>query len=353
MNIVQDIKSNIEKTYSVKDHPELYGFSNYIHNLDRREIIKYEESSKDKSYLFIPAANGGSIAALAILICILSGNNVCIRIPRRGLGIEMKSLIDIFLLQEELSKKITILTSDEFQKIIDSGKKNFEKLLAWGSYSTKPIIQDIAKKISVDMIYFGSNSTSCIFDIDLFNQQNKAKKAMLVDSLISDILTFDQNGCTSCKYIYFKSINKLEMSNFLREINKTASNSRHVKTLSLQSKMSVFFQSSINKILTLGEKKFISKDRIWFVNFSQLNSNSNIDFDKLSSGIVGYTLLDDVEIIRKIDFSSIKLITQFCQLPLENLIPDLNKNNIKIKPVGQANSLDFVWDGVDLISLFD
>jgi len=203
------------------------------------------------------------------------------------------------------------------------------------------------------MIYFGSNTTYCIFDIDLFNEQNKSKKAMLIDSLISDILTFDQNGCTSCKYIYFMSSDKMELLNFLREVNKIASNSRHEKTLSLQSKMSVFFQSSIEKILSLGEKSFILKDRIWFINFSQLHSNSRLDFEKLTSGIVGYTLLDNDEIIRNIDFSNIKLITQFCQSPLDNLIKDFNKNKIKIKPIGQANSLDFVWEGVNLASLFD
>ena len=200
-----------------------------------------------------------------------------------------------------------------------------------------------------ELIYFGSNINATIFDIDLYDEMNEPHKNIILDSLIADILTFDQNGCTSSKFILFLTKDHNKVNKFIKVLNHKASRSRFKNTYSLQSKMSIFFQADLNQIAKFSKANFSIEDRIWFVNFKELSNKISPVLDFFKSGIVGYMILENsVESFNFIDLSIFNKISTINKYSTQKWLSSNSILDLNIISLGQSNALDYIWDNKDI-----
>ena len=347
--IIDNIREILKNNFNARENPEIFAFGNYLDYLSRNGLILDSDMIQIKNYIFIPASNGGSIAALVILLSIFSGNTAYLRIPRRGLGDEMQNLIDVFLEVKQIRKSLKIYSANEFEHLITKKNVTFKKIIAWGSNKTKKILISMSNSLKSELIYFGSNINATLFDIDLYHELNGSRQKIILDSLISDILTFDQNGCTSTKFIFFKTRDYKKVNSFIKILNQKAYKSRFQNTFSLQAKMSIFFQADLVHLAEFSRVNFSIEDRIWFVNFQELSKKITPVLDFFKSGIVGYMVLDDnTKNDHLMNLSIFNKISVIDKKSTKKSLTSISVSDLNIINLGQSNALDYIWDNTDI-----
>ena len=356
LSVSEILDKNLKSKFpNLREIPEIIFFINYLRSLEKEKIIDFSQPSiQKKKSLFIPASNGGSISALAILFSLASGIKTVVREPRKGFGIEMNILLDLFKEVELFKERLIIVDASHFKKIINNEKFSF--LLAWGSNSTKPEIEKIAKKTSSSLYFFGSQVSLSIVDIDEMNSLNEAKKRRVIDSYIADILTFDQSGCTNSKFSIFITKNTSGVKNFTNDVNIFAEKSRHEETLSIQEKSGFLIKSYGLSNPSFMKKTFSLSERIWFIKLEKTYEDLFDDLDQIRSGVVIYKIADStpsaVKMLENLpNFGRITFYSsEISYLTKEHEFD--KKLEDKLLNIGYSNSLSFVWDGIDLSSIF-
>jgi len=350
------LEKNLKSEFpNPREIPEIFLFTNYLRSLEKEKIIDFSQLSiKKKKSLFIPASNGGSIAALAILFSLASGIKTIVREPRRGFGVEMNILLDVFKKVELFKERLVIVDSNQFKNIINNEKFSF--LLAWGANKTRLDIEEIAKETFAKLYFFGSQVSLSIIDIDEMKSLNESKRRRIIDSYIADTLTFDQSGCTNSKLSIFIAKKNSSIKNFINNVNIFAEKSRHAETLSIQEKSGYLIKSYGLSNPDFMKKNFSLSDRIWFIKLEKTYADLFDDLDQIRSGVVIYKVTDNtLSAIRMLDkLPNFGRIT-FYSSEVSDLIKDLKfdkKLKDKLLNIGFSNSLNFVWDGVDLSSIF-
>jgi len=338
-----------------RDIPEIFLFISYLKSLEEEGKINFKQkNNKNKKNLFIPASNGGSIAALAILFSLAQGHLTFVREPTNGFGPEMDILLNLFEDVSIFKERLKIINAKKFNDTIKN--KKFSLLLAWGSNKTKKDIEEIAENTSSKLFYFGTQISLSIIDLDELYLFDDSKKRRIIDGYISDILTFDQNGCTNTKFSILISNNKKTTQKFFNQINFFAKKSRFNEAISLQEKLSGLIRSSGLQNPQLMERKFFLSDRIWFIRIKSLYPNLLHDLDNIKSGVVIYKSVNDLKDMLQLlhslpNFGRItSFSSQFSILQKEKKVSEYLSRDIL--NIGFSNSLNYIWDDVDLSSIF-
>jgi len=338
-----------------RDIPEIFLFISYLRSLEEEGKINFKQkNNKNKKNLFIPASNGGSIAALAILFSLSQGHLTFVREPTNGFGPEMDILLNLFEDVSIFKERLKIINAKKFNDTIKN--KKFSLLLAWGSNKTKKDIEEIAENTSSKLFYFGTQISLSIIDLDELYLFDDSKKRRIIDGYISDILTFDQNGCTNTKFSILISNNKKTTQKFFNQINFFAKKSRFNEAISLQEKLSGLIRSSGLQNPQLMERKFFLSDRIWFIRIKSLYPNLLHDLDNIKSGVVIYKSVNDLKDMLQLlhslpNFGRItSFSSQFSILQKEKKVSEYLSRDIL--NIGFSNSLNYIWDDVDLSSIF-
>jgi len=338
-----------------RDIPEIFLFISYLRSLEEEGKINFKQkNNKNKKNLFIPASNGGSIAALAILFSLAQGHLTFVREPTNGFGPEMDILLNLFEDVSIFKERLKIINAKKFNDTIKN--KKFSLLLAWGSNKTKKDIEEIAENTSSKLFYFGTQISLSIIDLDELYLFDDSKKRRIIDGYISDILTFDQNGCTNTKFSILISNNKKTTQKFFNQINFFAKKSRFNEAISLQEKLSGLIRSSGLQNPQLMERKFFLSDRIWFIRIKSLYPNLLHDLDNIKSGVVIYKSVNDLKDMLQLlhslpNFGRItSFSSQFSILQKEKKVSEYLSRDIL--NIGFSNSLNYIWDDVDLSSIF-
>jgi len=338
-----------------RDIPEIFLFISYLKSLEEEGKINFKQkNNKNKKNLFIPASNGGSIAALAILFSLSQGHLTFVREPTNGFGPEMDILLNLFEDVSIFKERLKIINAKKFNDTIKN--KKFSLLLAWGSNKTKKDIEEIAENTSSKLFYFGTQISLSIIDLDELYLFDDSKKRRIIDGYISDILTFDQNGCTNTKFSILISNNKKTTQKFFNQINFFAKKSRFNEAISLQEKLSGLIRSSGLQNPQLMERKFFLSDRIWFIRIKSLYPNLLHDLDNIKSGVVIYKSVNDLKDMLQLlhslpNFGRItSFSSQFSILQKEKKVSEYLSRDIL--NIGFSNSLNYIWDDVDLSSIF-
>jgi len=351
------ISENIDQILSqekigAREFPEIFAFFDYVKHLEKLSILKFNLEDKNTNNIFIPASNGGSIAALAILFSLSKSHNCFVRIPSNGLGQEMEIILRVLKRINLFNKKIFIISNIEFTSLIQS-KKAFQKIFAWGANETKSKIEAITKNLSAELIYFGSQIGLSIIDLNEFFGEKQVKQRRILDNFTSDILTFDQGGCTNTKFVIFLSKDSKKTKIFLDHVNSIARKSRFESTISLQEKCGLLINASdfLNQLYTT--KMFSLADRIWFFRLNQSYPNLFSNLDQFKGGIVGFneitslnqleTNLSQLPNFGRITFSSSNIKDYMSNLKIFD-----RACHAKFLNIGSTNTLNYFWDGIDL-----
>ena len=355
--VSNELKEAARKTLSFRNFPEVFLFIDYVARLERSEIIKMGGAKNGSLSLFIPSTNGGTIAALAILLNILNGAVSIVRIPRRGFGDDIDLLLNIFQKVPKLQRRLNFISHEDLVDRAEFLRSHVNLTVAWGNNNTKPEIINLSKNIESKLLFFGSKVGLSIIDNAHVSKLNVTKQKRLVNGLTSDILTFDQSGCTNTRLRFIKGEPNQQNLEFLRSVQEAALVYRVEQSLTPQARVANLFLTEGMNRRKLRHLCLNITDRVSFLHASQIYSDLELDLDLMRSGIVFCVffqtdqqmchLISQVKNIGRVTYGDAN-IKEFIKSNRKTLKIDESQ----IRPIGQSNDLDYVWDAVDLIKEF-
>ena len=306
-----------------------------------------------KNILFISATNSGSIAVLAILVSVLFGHETYVRKPSRGFGKEIDTLLSLVIDSRLFVNPIRIV---EHQEAFISGIE-YDICLAWGSSSTLTKIQQNYNAHFKKFVSFGSRVAILVLDLKYLEVAKNSD--LMCNSIITDILLFNQNACTSTKHVCFinvSSSDQNEVSSFFSRLEGIAKKSSHSYLDSLQTRLSNYFKASPIVLDSL-TPCFKPHHRLWWSKISEIHKDTFEWLNSVSSGILTYSIHENLNDFREFYTNSyLKGRITHCGLDKEyldmidsRLNGDFDRSTEDLVPIGFSNSLSLKWDGIDLL----
>ena len=191
-----EIKNLLMSSNEFRAYPNVI----YLLNFFRKNLSKIQSTQPPvkKRMLFIPATNGGTISALAVLIALVWGYHVVVRIPRGGLDTDTEFVLERLV---TLVECLMLVDHQQYLEILGDGDQSvFDLVMAWGNDQSKDVILRGLEAKYDKFVYFGSGISSSIIFVDEISARQMYPMAQ---DLARDILLFNQGGCTSTRQIIF------------------------------------------------------------------------------------------------------------------------------------------------------
>lgn len=191
-----DIKNLLMSSNEFRAYPNVM----YLLDFFRKNLPKIQSTQPavKKRMLFIPATNGGTISALAVLIALVWGHHVVVRIPRGGLDTDTEFVLERLV---TLVECLELLNHQQYLEMLeDRDQSVFDLVMAWGNDQSKAMILSGLEAKYDKFVYFGSGISSSMIFVDEISARQMYPMAQ---DIARDILLFNQGGCTSTRQIFF------------------------------------------------------------------------------------------------------------------------------------------------------
>ena len=361
--ISRELRQIAQQRTTYRQQPEIFLFFDYVARLERQNLLFLSDKKTDECVVFIPPANGGTVAALALLIAVARGINCFVRVPRRGFSNELQVLFAIFDEVSQIGNKINQDSTDNCHAVCVQNKRKISKVVAWGSDKTRPKIEILAHSLESELIYFGTQIGISILDVDRFFDFDGKKRQRLREAFLSDLLTFDQNGCTNTRALLVKSVNRKKFERFTNEIIEESAISSKKAAVSPQARLArVFSLAGLNN-RGLKKFRFSLTERVGFLEITEFYDELNSDLEKLTSGILPFIFFRSGEELKEL-LTKIHPKGRVAYLKvrdrnwiddqLEEIasITEAEDKRLTLCQIGRSNDLDYNWGGVNLLRLF-
>ena len=328
------------------------GFNFRKANLERMSQAYLNQKRFGRGIIFQIAPSNTPVSGLyGAIFAFLSGNVVLTRVSPHAIQ-EITPVVEVIDQIKHAGRPLShfmsfISYSRDLKDITEAISKRVDGRILWGgdqtiaelkSYSTLPNCIDLA---------FPDKYSISIFNSDFISNTSLENIKKLSQDFLKDLMTFDQNACSSPKLImWVGSISSIELakikflSSLDSEINEEKVDWGYASQRAIQAM----------KIRITGDYslKMIGSGIINF--FKKVNENAAIDFNLFKFGNVLECNLESLNDIAS--FGSEKLQTcTYAGFDGEDI--DKVRTNYhlfgfdRIVPVGKALEMSEIWDGID------
>lgn len=342
----------------IKDYSDVMSFAFWCRNSN---IQKLKEAFKDdyfrigRGYVYhISPSNVPVNFAFSYVFGLLSGNSNIVRVPSKyfpQVDIICNSIKKLFedIKYEDIKNTTAFVQYDKDDKITSIFSSDCNARVIWGGDRTIWNIKQLPiPPRSID-ITFSDRISLCIIDSLSILKLNKKELHKLVDNFFNDTYLMDQNACSSPFLIVWYGEQNCEGKKlFWNLLSEKISKSYNLSMIHSVDKFTLLCQQII-ELDSLNEIQ-IFNNKLYVIKLNEIN----YDIYKYR-GKFGHFFeveINNLEKIKDIISEKYQTITYF-GVNKNELIEFIYKNKLlgidRIVPIGQALSIDSIWDGYDII----
>jgi len=347
----------ILKQAELRQYPEIIALAFWFRkaHLDKlaTEFESQRQSNSPGRVFHIAPANVDTVFLYSVLLSVLSGNQNIVRVSERS-GDVSWVLIELLkhYLNTESGKVIKPLISVVQYSAQQIGVTEQFSLwcdlrVVWGGDNAINAISDIAP--TTKQVCFPDRYSVALLELD-----EKSDLQQIAKALLTDVIPFNQQACSSPKAIYWLNTKQSIQTAFWQSVKAELSKMDHQLGLSNKVEQHILLQ----KLAAAYAIKLDDNSGNKIASFAKIQSIGPIGHCKVKSLTdimlaehTGNGLLIELDIgsVDEIAYSDkLQTISYLCSQ--SELKP--NGKYKRLISLGKALEFDSVWDGVDLVKIF-
>lgn len=356
VNFLNEISREILKNKSNRLYPDLITFGYFCRKGAILKVLKDRKNFNDRFgwglVVHITPSNIPINFAFSFVFGLLSGNHNLVRLPSENWP-QIKHLVSIF---EKVSKKKIFNDLRKTNLFIKTERDDFflkeliacsDGLVVWGGDSTISNFRKYEKKPRCCEIYFPNRNSSLIINSKIFKSISKKDLLQFSLNFFNDTYLVDNNACSSPRQIYWvgkdNEISKAKKK-YWQSLNQVLNKKEYnLNIVALIDK----YLDILNSVEKRGSKIQINKqsNNIW-------TTNKNEDVVVGRYGRFVECSYKNLELALKNINDDEQTLTYlgFNPLEIKKKLFLLKAKVDRIVPMGRALEIDFIWDGIDILS---
>lgn len=355
---LKELSSILVNHIEIKNYSDVMSFAFWCRNSN---IQRLKESFIDGSFRIgrgyvyhISPSNVPVNFAFSYVFGLLSGNSNIVRVPSKyfpQVDIICNSIEKLFenFKYEDIKNTTAFIQYDKNDEITSLMSSNCNARVIWGGDQTIWNIKQLPiPPRSID-ITFSDRISLCVINSLSILELNKKELYKLVDNFFNDTYLMDQNACSSPFLVVWHGEQNCEGKKLFWELlSEKISKNYNLSMIQSVDKFTLLCQQIIE--LDSLDKVQIFNNKLYVIKLNELN----YDIYKYR-GKFGHFFeieINNLEKIKNIISEKYQTITYF-GVNKNELIEFIYKNKLlgidRIVPIGQALSIDSIWDGYDII----
>lgn len=356
VNFLNEISREILKNKSNRKYPDVITFGYFCRKAAILKVLKDRKNFNDRFgwglVVHITPSNIPINFAFSFVFGLLSGNHNLVRLPSENWP-QIKHLVSIF---EKVSKKKIFNDLRKTNLFIQTERDDFflkeliaysDGLVVWGGDSTISNFRKYEKKPRCCEIYFPNRNSSLIINSKIFNSISKKDLLQFSLNFYNDTYLVDNNACSSPRQIYWvgkdNEISKAKKK-YWQSLNQVLDKKEYnLNIVPLIDK----YLDILDSVEKRGSKIQINKqsNNIW-------TTNKNEDVVVGRYGRFVECSYKNLELALKNINDDEQTLTYlgFNPLEIKKKLFSLKAKVDRIVPMGRALEIDFIWDGIDILS---
>jgi hypothetical protein len=360
ISFIDEFSRELKKLKITYNYPDLVYLVFWCRKEKIKKLKKIFYSSQNRlgrGLIFhICASNTPTNFIYSFFFSLLSGNSNIIKMPSQ-VSRQKKVILKVLNILFKKKKFINIKKSNAFIQYDYLTDTRFTREISsicdgrivWGSDKTINEIRKIwSPERSIDLMFSDRYSLSVI-NTDKVVGLNKDKLTMLANKFYYDSYSMNQRGCNSPHFLFWTGKKNKNIQNkfwiSLNEIIENKYNFKEIQAVEKYTKLleNILDRNDIKKIHT-------KKNNVYILDYN--NKNKVIENIRGVNGIFYQLNIEKLNGLSKYISKKCQTMSYFGfqENELKKFVFNNNLKGIdRIVPIGEAQDMDFTWDGFDLI----